>query len=147
MYNAEEDPTVIQRISKKLLDTTAVRQYLFQRVQKVVEKAGFRIKFEIGHIDEITTYKLGEKEAAFFSNEMGLLTSRINSRQDFKRYYLSSNRERIIAGFCMVLRVQDYLQQWKKFLEDDTSEDPLSYFSKVKIVILDDKNSIKHHWK
>lgn len=77
---------------------------------------------------------------------MGLLVNKLESREAFLNEYMSKNREKLIAGFCLVLRAADYLKDWKEFLEVDTSTDPMSYFGKVKIVILDDKKAIKQHW-
>jgi len=57
-----------------------VRKYLDQRVKELIKKAGFRIKFETGPVDEITTYKIKEKEVNKFTSEMGLMTTIIPSR-------------------------------------------------------------------
>ena len=57
-----------------------VRKYLDQRVKEVIKKAGFRIKFETGPVDEITTYKIKEKEVNKFTSEMGLMTTIIPNR-------------------------------------------------------------------
>jgi hypothetical protein len=45
----------------------------------VAEKAAFRIKFEVGPVDEITTYKADFKEISKFSSDMGLMTTNIES--------------------------------------------------------------------
>ncbi len=73
----------------------------------------------MGPIDEITTYKISEKESAHFCNKLGLLTFRIGSRQELLDCYTGSNREKIINGFCLVLRTEDYFNDWKEFLEKD----------------------------
>lgn len=79
MYNAEEKENVIEEISKNIGNVEEMRRYLSERAKKVVEKAGFVIKFEIGPLDEITTYKASKQELAYFSCEMGLLTADIRS--------------------------------------------------------------------
>ena len=48
---------------------------------------------------------------------MGLMTTVIPSRAAFEQYYMSQNRELIISGFCLVMRVKDYFFEWKKMME------------------------------
>lgn len=60
---------------------------------KIVENASFKIKFEIGPIESITTYKARPKELKYLRTKMGLITTNIESKGEFEAKYLSHNRE------------------------------------------------------
>ena len=77
MYNAEEKENAIDEIKHKNAVDEKVKHYLSGRAKKTMEKAGFVIKFEIGPIDEITSYKASEKELVYLRYELGLQTENI----------------------------------------------------------------------
>lgn len=45
MYNADEKEGVVEDMQKHINNKTKVEKYLDKRIDKIVEKAAFRIKF------------------------------------------------------------------------------------------------------
>ena len=109
MYNADEEEGKAEEVQENLHDKQFVKKYLEKRIKKVIDKCAFKIKFEIGPIDQITIYKDSSKEIFKFTKKMGLISSNIPSLDHFEQHYLAKNRQLMIAGNTIIIRVKDYL--------------------------------------
>ena len=74
------------------------------------------------------------------------MTANISSYQEFTNCYLSGQQDKIISGFLIVMKAEDYFTDYKKLLEQDLKEDPRSYLQKVKVIIWDKEAAVREYW-
>ena len=48
---------------------------------------------------------------------MGLITYNIENYQNFSKYYLACNRTHLIAGYTIILKAQDYFEEYTQLIK------------------------------
>lgn len=105
----------------------------------MVSTVKYKIKFEVTPLYNIHCYKSNISEINFFSRKIGLKVHNIEGVDELIKKYEPPTYNEIIESQHLVCKVDDFIADIRPRLQKYKD----TYFSKLKIIIMDTKKKIK----